>query len=78
MFNSAVPLADLGLRPDARLFFSNHHLSHALPSLFFTDWEDALLYTADGSGDQVYYNEDVGDTGPIATKVRVKARNSSD
>jgi cold shock CspA family protein/ribosome-associated translation inhibitor RaiA len=26
-------------------------------------------------GDDVYYNEDVGDTGPIATKVRVKARN---
>ena len=24
-------------------------------------------------GDDVYYNEDVGDTGPIATKVRVKA-----
>lgn len=27
-------------------------------------------------GDHVYYNEDVGDTGPIASKVRVKARNS--
>jgi cold shock CspA family protein/ribosome-associated translation inhibitor RaiA len=27
-------------------------------------------------GDQVYYNEDVGDTGPIATKVRVKAKSS--
>jgi ribosome-associated translation inhibitor RaiA/cold shock CspA family protein len=26
-------------------------------------------------GDPVYYNEDVGDTGPIATKVRVKAKN---
>ncbi len=26
-------------------------------------------------GDDVYYNEDVGDTGPIATKVRVKAKN---
>jgi cold shock CspA family protein/ribosome-associated translation inhibitor RaiA len=25
-------------------------------------------------GDDVHYNEDVGDTGPIATKVRVKAR----
>jgi cold shock CspA family protein/ribosome-associated translation inhibitor RaiA len=27
-------------------------------------------------GDHVYYNEDIGDTGPIATKVRVKAKNS--
>ena len=26
-------------------------------------------------GDEVYYNEDVGDTGPIATKVRVKGKN---
>ena len=25
------------------------------------------------AGEDVYYNEDVGDTGPIATKVRVKA-----
>jgi hypothetical protein len=24
-------------------------------------------------GDELYYVEDVGDTGPIATKVRVKA-----
>ncbi len=27
-------------------------------------------------GDDVYYNEDVGDTGPIATKVRVKGRHT--
>jgi cold shock CspA family protein/ribosome-associated translation inhibitor RaiA len=26
-------------------------------------------------GDHVYYNEDIGDTGPIATKVRVKVKN---
>ena len=28
-------------------------------------------------GDDVYYNEDIGDTGPIATKVRVKAKSVS-
>jgi cold shock CspA family protein/ribosome-associated translation inhibitor RaiA len=28
-------------------------------------------------GDEVHYNEDVGDTGPIATKVRVKAKSLS-
>jgi cold shock CspA family protein/ribosome-associated translation inhibitor RaiA len=28
-------------------------------------------------GDHVYYNEDIGDTGPIATKVRVKVKNST-
>ncbi len=57
VFDSAALLADLGLRPDVRVFFSNHHFTHALPSLFFTDWDEALLYTADGVGDQVYYSQ---------------------
>jgi carbamoyltransferase len=56
VFDRKTFLNDLGLRPDAHLFFSNHHFTHALPSLFFTDWEEALLYTADGSGDHVYYS----------------------
>jgi carbamoyltransferase len=59
VFDSAAFLADLGLRPETQLYFSNHHYSHALPSLFFTDWDEALLYTADGSGDQVYYSHNV-------------------
>ena len=46
----------LGLRPDCRLFFCNHHFAHALPALFFTDWEEALVYTADGGGDNVQYS----------------------
>jgi carbamoyltransferase len=59
VFDAGAFLGDLGLRPDARLFFSNHHFAHALPSLFFTDWNEALLYTADGSGDQVYYSHNL-------------------
>ncbi len=59
VFDAAAFLADLGLRPDTRLYFSNHHFAHALPSLFFTDWDEALLYTADGSGDQVYYSHNL-------------------
>ena len=34
IFDTAAYLADLGLRPDTRFFFSNHHFSHALPALF--------------------------------------------
>jgi carbamoyltransferase len=59
IFDGPAFLADLGLRPGTRLFFSNHHFSHALPALFFTDWDDALLYTADGAGDQVSYSQNV-------------------
>jgi cold shock CspA family protein len=29
-------------------------------------------------GDEVHYNEDMGDTGPIATKVRVKRNGGSE
>jgi carbamoyltransferase len=45
----------VGLRP-RRVAFYNHHLSHALGTLFWTDWQDALLYTADGGGDRVFYS----------------------
>jgi cold shock CspA family protein/ribosome-associated translation inhibitor RaiA len=52
---------------------------------FLTTKEGGLLYFHRNSvlsgdfdhlsrGDEVHYNEDLGDTGPIATKVRVKAR----
>jgi carbamoyltransferase len=56
IFDTRGFLAALGLRPQVRVFFSNHHFSHALPALFYTDWDDALLYTADGAGDQVFYS----------------------
>jgi carbamoyltransferase len=56
VFDRKALLRDLGLRPDVRLAFTNHHFCHALPSLFFTDWDEALLYTADGIGDHVYYS----------------------
>src|ERR1700740_2949809 len=38
---------DLGFGDRTKVFFHNHHLAHALPALFYTDWEDALLVTAD-------------------------------
>src|SRR6202140_3792232 len=45
-----------GFRDDADTFFYNHHESHALAPLFYTDWDDALLVTADGGGDTVNYS----------------------
>ena len=43
-------------RPSATIAFCNHHLAHALPCLFHTGWPEALLYTADGGGDNVQYS----------------------
>src|ERR1700744_4515079 len=45
-----------GFRADAKTFFYNHHESHALAPLFYSDWNDALLVTADGGGATVNYS----------------------
>src|SRR5262249_6884202 len=45
-----------GFRPETKFFFANHHHAHALTALFYTDWDDALVYTADGVGDNVSYS----------------------
>ncbi len=49
-------LTTYGFKSGTTLHFANHHLCHALPTLFYTDWDDALLYTADGGGDNVQYS----------------------
>lgn len=45
-----------GLREDAQVYFYNHHEAHALSPLFYTNWDNALLVTADGGGDTVNYS----------------------
>jgi carbamoyltransferase len=60
-------LAAEGFRPDCTIRFFNHHLAHALPTLFHTAWDDALLYTADGGGDNVQYSHRVFQGGRIDT-----------
>jgi carbamoyltransferase len=65
IFDAARFVADLGLRPGTPVFFANHHFSHALPALFFTDWDEALIYTADGAGDQVYYSHNLFQDGRL-------------
>jgi carbamoyltransferase len=44
-----------GFRSDVAFHFANHHEAHGLPALFFTDWSDALIFSADGVGDNVSY-----------------------
>ncbi len=67
MFRPDRFLAEQGFRADATLRFFNHHEAHALPCLFHTDWDDALLYTADGGGDNVQYSHRVFRDGSIDT-----------
>jgi carbamoyltransferase len=56
LFRADRFLAENGFRADTELRFVNHHEAHALAALFFTDWDDALIYTADGTGDNVSYS----------------------
>ena len=67
IFDRASFLADQDFRADCQLRFFNHHLAHALPTLFHTDWSEALLYTADGGGDNVQYSHRVFRAGRIET-----------
>ncbi|MGH7006401.1 MAG: carbamoyltransferase N-terminal domain-containing protein, partial [Alphaproteobacteria bacterium] len=59
MFRAGDFLGALDLKPGIPVRFFNHHEAHALPTLFHTDWSEALLYTADGGGDNVQYSHRV-------------------
>jgi carbamoyltransferase len=56
LFRADRFIAENGFRPDVDLRFVNHHEAHALAALFYTDWDEALIYTADGIGDNVSYS----------------------
>jgi len=59
LFREEMFRADFGFKEGVRIAYSNHHMAHALSALFYTDWDDALLYTADGCGDNVHYSHRV-------------------
>src|SRR5580698_2843300 len=67
IFNVAKFQRAGGFRDDAKTFFYNHHESHALAPLFYSDWDDALLVTADGGGDTVNYSHRHFANGEIKT-----------
>lgn len=56
-----------GFRDDAHFYFYNHHEAHALAPLFFTQWDRALIVTADGGGDTVSYSHRHFADGTITT-----------
>ena len=67
MFRAEAFLASLDLPAGIPVRFFNHHYAHALPTLFHTDWDEALLYTADGGGDNVQYSHRVFKNGRLDT-----------
>ncbi len=67
LFDLAAFRRDGGFRPNTALHFSNHHEAHALPALFYSPWDEALLVTADGGGDTVNYSHRSFSNGAIKT-----------
>ena len=65
VFNTEAYREYQGLRPGIPVFFSNHHFAHGLSALFHTDWDNALIYTADGCGDNVHYSHRLLKNGQI-------------
>jgi carbamoyltransferase len=56
-YDPGALLRDKGFRTGTASYFYNHHEAHALPALFYSpDWDDALIVTADGGGDNVHYS----------------------
>jgi carbamoyltransferase len=56
IFHAERFLGDNAFRPETKIHFANHHEAHALAALFYTDWDEALVYTSDGIGDNVSYS----------------------
>ena len=56
IFRSDRFLKENSFRADTAVHFANHHEAHALAALFFTDWDEALVYTSDGAGDNISYS----------------------
>jgi len=65
LFKSEQFLRDQAFRPDIPIYFANHHEAHGLPALFYTDWDNALIYTGDGVGDNVSYGIRLLQTGRL-------------
>ena len=67
IFNAAQFREDYGFRGKVPIRFFNHHFAHALPTLFHTNWENALLFTADGGGDNVQYSHRIFEEEKLTT-----------
>ena len=67
VIDSRKALQFVGLPEAQAIHFYDHHEAHALPTLFYTDWDDALLVTADGAGDNVSYSHRYFKDGQLRT-----------
>src|SRR5512147_902096 len=66
-FRRGAFLADLGLRPDARVRFHDHHATHAMAAAWYSGYEDCAVLTIDGVGElNVFHTESSWSGGRLA------------
>ena len=51
LLSEKLRLHDKNFKPDNKLYFSDHHLSHASSAFFPSPFEEAVILTADGVGE---------------------------
>jgi len=57
LINESAIRSTFGLNTNCKIFFCDHHYSHALAPYRYTDWQsDALYITCDGMGDGIYHS----------------------
>ena len=60
-------LAGLGLRPDARVRFYDHHATHAMAAAWYSGYEDCAVLTIDGVGElNIFHTESTWSAGRLA------------
>jgi carbamoyltransferase len=67
VFKEKFFLKDCGFLPNTPIYFYNHHLAHALSAFFYNDFDNALIYTADGGGDGVFYSSRIFKNGKLTS-----------
>ena len=61
---------------EKKLFFSEHHLSHAASAFFPSPFKEALIFTADGVGEWATTSVAIGEMNNIKIKKEIKYPNS--
>ena len=67
---------DLSQKYEEKIFFSEHHLSHAASAFFPSPFKKALIFTADGVGEWATTSVAVGENNTIKIKKEINYPNS--
>ena len=71
LLSEKLRLHDKNFKPDNKLYFSDHHLSHASSAFFPSPFEEAVILTADGVGEWATTTVAVGNGNKLEIKKEI-------